>query len=478
MKSALIRRHTCWRLAEESEGTLTELMDHRVAVFRDLASPAGVASFTWHDLLAHGTPRELPAAPLTMLSASDCRASSSVDLGTWSARTVARAMGRAHRLADFLGDESVTPGDRILCTRTGAGAPHELMPYVTIGTHSEHFAIHGLSELTGRIDDFRHVTLITGVCLFSEKSSWGYDGDGRRVSLGMILSRPDLIKSALRGLEVDPRFSLYELETSTRLSCAVAGFVSALPSNLPCEVVLQVPRIQYYLYLIPALQAGLIKGQHLLEWFDLVDMRFAAVVEKFQRLLRGCSVSAQSGRIASLRVSAVLSDHEAVIREHVAKNKYLDLNVFIQRLIFSDPTWERALSVSPVSGWRDAANLSYAVEFASSHSDEQDGRLLIAIDSPMEQKIFRTFQRILKTTNHGRRSGALGVFPMERAIVLQSGQLTNSYYLDPGHTLLDEVGDSYSPEELVERLYPVSIQSASQQNRRQGSMEEELSLIA
>jgi hypothetical protein len=430
----------------------------------DPASPGGAARVLWHDPGAQRASHRIPEVrdfSYHQLSGQGHGGSSPLDLSGAAARVrrpIARSVRRVESLKTFFGTKRLHLGDGALCevpdppsTNVSVFAP------LCFGSRTYHVLAQGADALPSSVSDFAAVRLVTGCCLFSDQAVHATAAFGE--SFRYLAASAGRICAPLRRIEASPRLTLYELESACRLPWLTGDMVALLPSDMPVSVTIDVPRIQYYLYLLDAFSRGFIAPRLMERWFALVDERSRLVSELLRRQLSAALAEARSGRLVPVRRAESMACLEAPIRRGVRAREAIAVDEMAKILSAHDQIWGLTLSVAWPTAYRDLINLSYAVEHlrAAIAGEGERPRLGIAVDNPAEWPACTHARAIfadISATRGGLAASLLGLYPLERAFTGQSTGRTDLYYNDPGQQFLDHAGRRYDVAQLLSRLYP------------------------
>ncbi|NJL13423.1 MAG: hypothetical protein HC913_10735 [Microscillaceae bacterium] len=115
--------------------------------------------------------------------------------------------------------------------------------------------------------NFEEVEIKLSPCMFASDSALAHTQSGQIVS---ITERNRVFMEPVVQIEVNPGFTLYEKEITSRLVGAVNLLARSQKITRVCTAL---PRGAYYSFLFQGAADGLVSPQILLEWFDQVDRR-------------------------------------------------------------------------------------------------------------------------------------------------------------------------------------------------------------
>jgi hypothetical protein len=302
------------------------------------------------------------------------------------------------------------------------------------------------------------VNVVTGCCLFTDRAV-RLAGDGDRTSSCLTPSSAP-IDSPVRRIESSSRLTLYELESACRLPLLAADLVALLPPEMPVTVTIDVPRVQYYVYLLDAFHRGLVAPELMLRWFELVDERHGRVTALLESELGSALSAVIPGRHVMVRPAEGMARLEHAIRRAVHSRTPLAVADMAAELSANDALWAMAIGHTTPAGYRDLVNLSYVVEQLRGGITRpgEHPSLGVAIDNPSERRACAQARTIARRVNNDAQSGLgislLGLHPLERVFTSEATGPSDPYYHDPGHLFVDSDGYHYCTEELLAILYP------------------------
>ncbi|MDY6912028.1 MAG: hypothetical protein SVM79_06730, partial [Chloroflexota bacterium] len=118
-------------------------------------------------------------------------------------------------------------------------------------------------EKLGQHDD---ISILTDTCLFSASCAVAILESGEEISL---VAPKTEISSPIRELRVSQRFCFYELDSIVRLTDVIQAIKSG--SDSFGRIVLAMPTVEYYFYLMKAYNNGFIARDLMWDWVEQVD---------------------------------------------------------------------------------------------------------------------------------------------------------------------------------------------------------------
>ncbi|MFK4070155.1 hypothetical protein [Streptomyces sp. NPDC029674] len=371
-------------------------------------------------------------------------------------KAVRRAFQRVRTLGAYFGADEFGTGTDALIVQSRRDRAHKAVFAGAEFRGSRHrLHIKGARKLTGTADDADRAELVSGVCLFSHRNLRFIDEHGDCAEL----LRADAAPSAapLRSIVTEGELSLYEYETVVRQARMIGDVAAMLPSSLALTVTVDVPRVQYYLYLLDAFQRGLVAAELAQHYFRLVDGRYTRVHDLFRRHIRR-ALDAAGRPDAAVRTAPGLDPLAECLWEAVTTGDIpCDDDLLAQMIAGGDPMWKELRELDVPHGRQCLGYTSYLVELlrAAGLSDDGKGTLSINVDSFGEALLFDQARQLRE------RLGApdddlpsLGIYAAETVQTLRpDGHAASLYLTDPGRYAVDEDGASVDLFHLVDALY-------------------------
>jgi hypothetical protein len=429
----------------------------------DVSRGASPAELRWHNPAAHGSVHRLPGVHATWYHSLDeapgSRGGVAGDVERRLRRSITRSIRRVSALEAFVGTERLRLGDGALCeaadrpwTNVSVFAP------VWVGRRLYHLMVRGTDALTSAAADHGSVNFVTGSCLFSSGALRVVGVDGTYFSF--LSPAAAGVSGPVQRIESSAKLSLYELENAVRLPWLIADMIALLPLRRQLvAVTIDVPRVQYYLYLLDAFYEGLLSPELVIRWFELVDERNRRVTELLRRRLRIALAQARPAHRVFVRRAANMALLEPLIKGSIRSGVPFAVGQMAAALSMDDPLWRLVLRVRSPASYRDLVNLSYVVEQLRGALARRGDRrqLMIAVDSPGETRTYSQTREVVAALSADTRTdlGAslVGLYPLERAFTSDSTGRSDLYRNDPGDILVERSGHRCDCAALVANLY-------------------------
>ncbi|MBX7144057.1 MAG: hypothetical protein K1X79_06375 [Oligoflexia bacterium] len=258
---------------------------------------------------------------------------------------------------------------------------------VRFGQREHYISLRDIS--TGRSGSYiERIRLLTGLCLWSTETARVIVGSGKSLP---IVDPKQAIDEAVVDLQVTSDLSLYELDSLNRLSGLLSSI--AIAEKRPIDLALNIPRLEYYLYLLPAFGKGLVSVQLFRRWCELVEARRAC-------LIRELCVRLPSGlKVQTIDPLLGIEPTIARIVESGCKDSEQEINAACQALSQSSSIWNQVLKqeVPAPRTWTDLNTLGYAV--AVLESADERGVSLIAVENRHEARIYEKVEALNRKIN-------------------------------------------------------------------------------
>lgn len=337
-----------------------------------------------------------------------------------------------------------------------------------------------------KITEFDSVHIVSGICLFSQQhlgyeygesaSSSSGSGSGSSTGLSEDGSAEQLDSGTRIPLPRDLRPTMYELESIIRLSSSIGNIVSQLPLTLCVTITLDIPRVQYYAFILELFEEGGCSREHLKSWLAIIDERHEQLAAVFSKAVKNALTRRGSDRPnITITVSSGLGEVIPLVEEHVERNCTPSVTMLLDELLVRDPLWADYYACLPESQRppKDIVSLcrasySYQIlkpvinryrEYEMNGTKPIGRQLLLNIDNPAEWRIYSEGEKFLKTYRSRTKAGIvnpllLGMFSLERVFTGSETGRTSLYLHNCGQQLFDpSTGNLVAPADILTRVY-------------------------
>ncbi|MGW0535057.1 hypothetical protein [Streptomyces sp. NPDC003032] len=371
-------------------------------------------------------------------------------------KAVNRAFQRVHAIGEYFGADELEAGADALIVQSRRDQAHKAVFAGADFCGSRHrLHIKGARKLAGTADNAERAELVSGVCLFSHQNARFIDEHDHSVEL--LRPNAALPDARLRAIVVEDELSLYEYETVMRQSRVIADIAAMLPPSLPLTVTVDVPRVQYYLYLLDAFQSGLVPAELVQHWFGLVDDRHTRVLGLFCDHIRR-TLDAAGRTDATVRTAPGLDALDECLREAVSTGGIpRDDDLLALMVGTGDPVWKELGECDVARDRHGLGYASYLAELLRAAGLPGDGRgiLSIDVDGFGEALLFDQARQLRQQLGHPEEDlSSLGIYAAETLQTLRpDGHPASLYLTDPGRYAVDEAGTSVDLFRLIDALY-------------------------
>lgn len=333
------------------------------------------------------------------------------------------------------------------------------------GEPRHHIAARGLTDLLPDLTDYRHVRIVTGMCLFGAAGLRFSAPDGTTFGWSTIAGTNPLQVDAVH---VHPNLTLYELEMTQRITAELRWRLTGLhtAAGRP-DVILDMPRIQYYGHLIDSYRTGRISRRLLLRCWHHVDHRHRHATKALRSRVRLAAIRAGQPD-TRITESPGLDCAESVLRTAILDGwpagagpdpEQRLVNTMITALLQSrdGSQWRRLLEhTDHPTTVTELAFTSYVWQLIrpsllDQHTDR--ATLTIMLDDIAEQQLYTAARDALTATTAARPGLAphslAGIFPLTR--LFHAGQAGTKRLYDSvhAHTFVTESGRELTSQQLA-----------------------------
>ncbi len=360
-------------------------------------------------------------------------------------------------LANFFTWSPEAVSKAAFCEVVGSRAEKHITAFVAqqFGNNQHFVLTRGTKHSAAIFDNVAAVRFVTGLCLFSDSNLTAIASDGNATN---ILNARHAITRKIVDIISGPELSLYEIESSVRLSKNIADIAKFLPSDISIAITLDVPRVQYYCYLIDAYEKNYVERDLLMRWFELVDQRHS-MVAAFMRCQIGKWFLSNRLPKPDIDIGSGLDAVSDSIRVGITNGRVPTPAELALLLAKNNDIWLAAEQVSESKTFEDIIYRSYCIEQSRSVIDPKNEVvskiLTIAVDNREEQRIYERSHGLIKQLRVAgslQVSPLIGFYPLEPIFVANVPRFA-LYYGDLGKCFVDETGSEYTPSELVSAIY-------------------------
>lgn len=336
-----------------------------------------------------------------------------------------------------------------------------------------------------KIEEFSSVNILSGICLFSQEHLGYLHGESASAPNKSETTPIDPLDH-LVPLPLDQRPTLYEIESLVRLPNNIADIVSTLPAELDATITLDVPRVQYYAFLLDLYAGGRCSREHIKSWLEIIDRRHDQIAEVFERAVQDAlqrrGVDRDNVRI---ELSTGLEEVIPYIQETINRGNSPSVEDLLQKLLELDPLFREYYEnlpqpQPPLRNLVDLCLTSYTYQvlrpvFQRVHENRAPGsgfdgqakspvgrQLLINIDNVAEWRIYSEAEKMLKGYQIKHSSVInpllLGIFPIELIFTARNTGRTSLYLKNIGQYIYDKMeGKAVGPSGIVEKVYGIDM---------------------
>ncbi|MDD4990044.1 MAG: hypothetical protein PHW31_01915 [Candidatus Pacebacteria bacterium] len=268
-----------------------------------------------------------------------------------------------------------------------------------VGERNEFIIVYQVGDWNN--NDFSSLSYVSGPCLFTCGAAKAILADGSRTSLCMPGTG---VTQKIVNMEIDNRLTTYEMESV----CRLAKFLSlhARGTKIQSKIVnLNVPKVEYYFYLLDAFQNNLISKDQILKWFSEVDIRSDVVRQLYKK-----KIKKYFGGSINIEDLNLLDGAEGYVKSEIQADKHPKLSVISEIVTNTDDSGlaRKVLSQKPPENFAD---MNFACYSLAEMIAGLDG-VAVVIENPSERRIAVEASRVVKELN--LPSQILGIYPMER----------------------------------------------------------------
>ncbi|KAF7182822.1 hypothetical protein CNMCM7691_002483 [Aspergillus felis] len=343
-------------------------------------------------------------------------------------------------------------------------------------TSTQYFRAHIPSIKPTLLDGpFNSIHINTGICLFSKTA---LSMDPGNDSLGSDSEKVTIPRTPDRNEDL----TLYELETITRLSLAIADTAALIGPACrdhcsPININIDIPDFQYFWTACELLERNLVDVTYVNKWIDTMNERRSLLFNIMSSMIHSSLRERQVSNVKICLTSGTEAAVESIMRSLPA-GPMPSLDELLDKLQkgHSDAEqWKNFLANLDPRHWpstiSELGRLMYvfkAVKPVLTHGPQQllnrssqsrqEKNLIIMVDNSTEWRIFDRARTFLKRYTKSPTNGAsetimVGLFPLEK-IFVAGARRSDLYLEDPGSDMWSESEASrVGPLEVIDTVY-------------------------
>lgn len=224
-------------------------------------------------------------------------------------------------------------------------------------------------------------------------------------------------------IEVDTRSTLYEHDTVYKLTHTIKQVLQSY-SN-PIRVSLNLPQVEYYLYLLEAYNHGFISADLLLKWFSIVDVRYAKNLFLYQSAMQAVM---QGYAFYTVEPLSFIKPYIMNLVKQRKKVAFSDILVWVSKskTLYGDIVLKVTGTPFEPKTFMELADLSYVVALMTDDLCTSN-HLTLMVDNPQEAKIYSRMKQISGCLQHS--PNIVGLYPKSKIVQYdQSGSIHNLFW--------------------------------------------------
>ncbi|MDD5227283.1 MAG: hypothetical protein PHN45_10820 [Methylococcales bacterium] len=382
-------------------------------------------------------------------------------------KVVLKALKRARHFVDMADCPSFTIGKNVICEICDNTTSPRIAAYTETNINdNKYYLTHRFAgKFHHKNFEHTHINLIFGICLFDNESVFLVSEDNQKHRF-LDVGNPSLSKIKIDKILIDTDWTLYEIELITRLTRCIADAAVSLKEKTTVTVKYNIPRVEYYCYLLQSFESGNINISNLLQWFDAVDERYERVVQTSIKMIQ------KNLKFASIDIipANTFGDLESFIRHNVTSGKIPSLQDAMRLMAEKYPLWNKILNHFKPQNFVDLTRLSYVYEYISAGKSvsRHDDTLCLAIEAYHEYPIL-DYAKLYIESAHANSVHVHAMYPMKQIALYTAnddGEMipTGLYKNRPHPNMQDVHGNIIDIKleflKLFDCLQPNSIQHA------------------
>lgn len=263
-----------------------------------------------------------------------------------------------------------------------------------------------LSMDKGAPEDFEHIELLSGCCLFSNGSIKAMDRNGDPV---YFLNPKMPINTPIQAIITGKNLSFFEIESTERLTSTIAALLQnpTIGERQP-TLSLDIPKGEYYLYLADAYNKGFVPRDVALKYFDAVDARCSKLTGFIEAILQ----KKLGANTPPVQRTGMLDPIATAIKAAVTPGERIDLSTLKTLLNGTLPLPFTPEELESISSFTQLSYTGYSQTYLGKVL-EKPSTMLITVENPSERHIAVQAQRVLKSMQEQTQQQITSIYPLE-----------------------------------------------------------------
>lgn len=310
-------------------------------------------------------------------------------------KVILKGLNRSIQLSEMIDHNNFILGNNVVSEIRDNSATPRIAIYneTNINSHLYYLSHRSAGKFgRGNVQN-THINLLFGICLFDNESVYVVNRDKKKYRF-MDMKNLSLNEIKVSDIIIDKEWTLYETELITRLSRCIADTAALLSKQTTITIRYNIPRVEYYCYLLQNFEFGNISKECLQHYFDAVDRRHERVAKSSIRLIQNL-LKPLSVDIMPANTFGYL---ESFIRHHVCHGKMPSIHDAMALLAKKYPLWNEVLRHYLPTNFVDLARLSYAYEYIAAGKSvcKIDDTLCLAVEAYHEARILDHAESFIK----------------------------------------------------------------------------------
>jgi hypothetical protein len=244
--------------------------------------------------------------------------------------------------------------------------------------------------------------------------------------------------------------------------------VSLLPKKLACNITLEIPRIHYYLFLLPVLNRNVISNNFFLKWVELVNQRHDALKNSLKEVFISNFQNKEIQTLPDITFSDGLDLIEDFMISSIKNNKVPTLTELTELLCSQDKLWQLVCSIYSPRTYHHLSNVSYSVEVLrrSLSKKAMSPNIVFNIVNPMDRKVYyqaKQYAQMIQQIYPSQYEHHLAaLYPLE--LVFSQGINGSLFFDEYPRKMVDQQGSECTIFDLIKKVYTISHQKIIEKN--------------